>query len=130
MDPPIVLAPGGAPLLFLPAGTPVPSPPSLLKSSAVRQLLHDARRAGRLIIVETPAAGALPDASLLAAHADCVLIVARTGATKRGQLTSVVNAFHRPAHGRVVGLVVIEPGPPRPAVREVGRDLVRPAMRE
>jgi Mrp family chromosome partitioning ATPase len=130
MAPPIVPVDSGAPFLFLPAGMPVANPSSFLKSSAVRQLLHHVRHAGRLIIVESPAAGALPDASILATHADCVLIVARTGATKRGNLTTLVNAFGRPTNGRVVGLVVIERGPLMSAVRDVGPKLVRPAVRE
>lgn len=128
MEPPIVTAPGGAPFALLPAGTPVPNPSSFLYSPGVPQLLDDVRYADRLIVVDTPAAGALPDASLLAAFADCVLIVVRTGATKRWHLTGLVNAFDRRAQESVVGLVVIERAPH--SLRPPSRDLVDAAVRD
>ena len=127
-DEPVVPVVRGGTFAFLPAGTPRPDFASILKSPGVRQLLDDFREAGRLVIIDTPAAGALPDASILAAFADFVLIVARTGATKRSELTSVVHAFERGAQGRV-GLVVIEPGPPTPLFRAPSQDVVHPAVR-
>jgi Mrp family chromosome partitioning ATPase len=127
--PQIVPVPGGAMFVLLPAGTPARNPSSILHSPGVRQLLEDLRQANRLIIVDTPPAGSLPDASILAESADCVLIVARTSATKRGHLTSVVNAFERRRQGRVVGLAVIEPGTQMRSARPPSQDLVRPAMR-
>jgi Mrp family chromosome partitioning ATPase len=127
--PQIVPVPGGAMFVMLPAGTPAPNPSGILHSPGVSELLEDLRQANRLIIVDTPTAGALPDASILAEFADCVLIVARTRSTKRGHLTSLVNAFERRRQGRVVGLVVIEPGPQARSFRAPSQDLVRPAMR-
>jgi Mrp family chromosome partitioning ATPase len=127
-DEPVVPVVRGELFAFLPAGTPRPNFASVLKGPGVHQLLDDFRDAGRLVIIDTPAAGALPDASILAAFADSVLIVARTGATKRSELTSLVNAFERRAQGRV-GLVVIEPGPPTPLFRAPPQDAVQPAVR-
>jgi capsular polysaccharide biosynthesis protein len=127
--PQIVPVAGGAMFVLLPAGTPAPNPPSILHSPGVSELLEGLRQASRLVIVDTPTAGALPDASILAEFADCVLVVARTSSTKRGHLTSLVNAFGRRRQGRVVGLVVIEPGPQMRAFDAPSQDLVHPAVR-
>jgi Mrp family chromosome partitioning ATPase len=127
-DEPVVPVVRDGPFAFLPAGTPRPNFASILKSSGVRQLLDDFRHTGRLVIIDTPAAGVVTDASMLAAFADSVLVVARTGSTKRSELISVVSAFERRAQGRV-GLVVIEPGPPTPLFRAPSRDVVHPAVR-
>lgn len=129
MAPSIVPFPGGEPFALLPAGSATPNPSDLLQSPGARQLLEDLRQPNRLIVVDAPTAGALPDASMLAECAECVLIVARAGATKRGDLATLVSAFERPPQGPVVGLVVIEPEPQMPSFRGPSQDLVRPAMR-
>ena len=85
------------------------------------------------MIVDTPPAGSLPDASILAALADEVLVVARAGTTERDDLTSLVDALRRRPYGRLGGLVVLEPRadaasfaqPPQGGL-DVGRVRVRP----
>ena len=94
---------------FVPAGTAVANPANLLHSAGVRRVLTELADDDRLVIVDTPPAGPLPDASILAALADEVVIVARAGTTKRDDLAALISALGQRPYARIAGLVVIEP---------------------
>jgi receptor protein-tyrosine kinase len=108
-DPALVPVSLDGPYRFVPAGTAVPNTTRVLHSQEVRRLLTDLGDGDRLVIVDTPPAGSLPDASILAALADDVLVVARAGTTERDDLTSLVSSLRRRPYGQIAGLVVVEP---------------------
>ena len=66
-------------LFVLPAGRPDPDPMSGLTSERMRRLMQQAASAFDWVIVDTPPVSLLPDANLLAAFVDGVLLVVRAG---------------------------------------------------
>jgi capsular exopolysaccharide synthesis family protein len=95
-------------LSFLPAGPPSPSPVSLLYSAQMRQLLDEMRSRYSLIIIDSPPAAHLADASLWASMADGIIVVARVGKTKRAQLTELATKLAA-TPTPILGAVVFEP---------------------
>jgi Mrp family chromosome partitioning ATPase len=65
----------------LPAGRPHPDPMASLTSDRMRRLLDEAREAFDWVIIDTPPIVLLPDARVLAAMADGVVLVIRARST-------------------------------------------------
>jgi tyrosine-protein kinase Etk/Wzc len=70
-------------LSVLPAGTLPPNPSELLGSGQMLEVLRELQARFDLVILDTPPVLLAPDASVLAAGADGVLLVARAGVTDR-----------------------------------------------
>lgn len=70
-------------LALLPAGPPPPDPAELLASDRLRRLLAQAREAAEFIIVDAPPITAVADALAVAAAVDGVLLIVRSGRTRR-----------------------------------------------
>jgi capsular exopolysaccharide synthesis family protein len=70
-------------LLLLPAGPPPPDPAELLASDRFRILLALAREAAAFVIVDAPPVTAVADALSVAAAVDGVLLIVRSGRTRR-----------------------------------------------
>lgn len=90
-----VVAVGIDNLRLLPAGTVPPNPHELLASPAMRALEHDAVHRSDLVIYDTPAVLAVPDALELGRHVDLAILVGRAGASGRRQLTAAVERLEQ-----------------------------------
>jgi polysaccharide biosynthesis transport protein len=75
-------------LEVLPAGTLPPNPHELLASPAMRALHRTAALRADLVVYDTPAILAVPDALELARHVDVVLLVGRIASTGRRQVSA------------------------------------------
>jgi capsular exopolysaccharide synthesis family protein len=77
-------------LSVLPAGALPPNPSELLGSEAMRAVLEELRNRFDLVILDTSPVLLAPDASILGAGADGVLLVARAGVTERSAVRQTV----------------------------------------
>jgi polysaccharide biosynthesis transport protein len=82
-------------LLILPAGTIPPNPSELLASPAMRALERDIAQQVDLVIYDSPAVLAVPDALELGRHVDLAIIVARADVTGRRQLASAIERLEQ-----------------------------------
>jgi len=98
-------------LSVLPAGRPDPDPMGSLTSPRMRHIIEDASTAFDWVIIDTPPIGLLPDANLLAAMTDTVLLVIGAGSTPLHAIERAVKALDR---SRIAGVVlnrVVNTGP-------------------
>jgi polysaccharide biosynthesis transport protein len=131
-------------LRVLPAGTLPPNPSELLASPAMRALEADVLRRVDLVIYDSPAVLAVPDALELGRHVDLAIIVGRAGATGRRQLQSsmerlrqvgtdvagsVLNAIDAKADGYYYSYYYQEQ-PPEPEGRRAAKTAQRSARGE
>ncbi len=79
-------------LFVLPAGQPTSSSSSLLSSARLRDTLEKLSTQFDKILIDTPPMLAIPDARILAKHADAVVLVVRAGKTTRD---AAVAAYER-----------------------------------
>lgn len=77
-------------LSVLPAGVLPPNPSELLGSDAMARVLEELRARFDLVILDTPPVLLAPDASILGAGADGVLLVVRAGVTERSAVKQTV----------------------------------------
>ena len=85
---------GGA-LHFLTTGSIPPNPSALLESENFRTLLNYFREQYDTVIIDSPPANIISDASVLGRLADGVLLVARSGVTESAALASAVEQLTR-----------------------------------
>jgi protein-tyrosine kinase len=90
-------------LFVLAAGRPEADPMSGLTSERMRRLVAQASAAFDWVIIDTPPVGLLPDASLLAAFVDGVLLVVRAGKAPFALVKRTVETI---AHDRILGVVM------------------------
>jgi len=90
-------------LLLLAAGKPEPDPMSGLTSDRMRQVLQDAAATFDWVILDTPPVGLLPDANLLAAMVDVVVVVVGAGIAPCRVMQRAVEALGR---DRIIGVVL------------------------
>ncbi|MCW8139693.1 MAG: hypothetical protein KIT58_12415 [Planctomycetota bacterium] len=92
-------------LSLLPAGpAPASSPGDLLTPGALSRLFAEARAGFRAVVVDCPPVLGLADTSLLAPHADGVLLVVRLGVARRREVEASL-AQLRAVGARPTGLV-------------------------
>jgi capsular exopolysaccharide synthesis family protein len=89
-------------LTVLPAGRPESDPMAGLTSPRMAQLLTEARDSYDWIILDTPPVSLMPDAKLLAAMADSVLMVIAAGAADLDSIKLAVKAVGRK---RILGVI-------------------------
>jgi capsular exopolysaccharide synthesis family protein len=82
-------------LRVLPAGTLPPNPHELLASPAMRALERDVVRRADLVIYDSPAVLAVPDALELGRHVDVAILVGRAGTTGRRHLTAAIERMEQ-----------------------------------
>ncbi len=92
-------------LELLPAGTLPPNPNELLASPAMRAVQREALLRADLVIYDTPAVLAVPDALELARHVDAAILVGRIGTTSRRQLAAAIERVEQ-VGGEVAGTVL------------------------
>jgi protein-tyrosine kinase len=90
-------------LFVLPAGRPEADPMSGLTSDRMRRLIAQAASSFEWVIVDSPPVGLLPDASLLSAIVDGVLLVVRAGKAPFSLVKRTVDSI---THERILGVVM------------------------
>ena len=70
-------------LFILPAGSIPPNPSELLSSQKMKHLIQEMKKCCDLVILDCPPVITVTDAAVLAAEADCVLLVINSGKTDR-----------------------------------------------
>lgn len=90
-------------LFALPAGRPDPDPLSGLTSDRMRRLVQEGKGLFDWLIIDTPPVTLLPDANLLAACVDGVLLVVRAGKAPFQLVKRTVDTI---GHDRILGVVM------------------------
>lgn len=86
-------------------GSSAPNPGQLITSHRLRELVNTAREQYEYVIIDSAPALVVSDALWLADLADGVLVVARSGTTRRKQISAVL-ATLKSTHKEVVGIVL------------------------
>jgi capsular exopolysaccharide synthesis family protein len=102
-DRPMALTSVSDRLFVLPAGRPEADPMSGLTSERMRRLITQAAACFEWVIVDSPPVGLLPDASLLSAFVDGVLLVVRAGKAPFSLVKRTVDSI---THERILGVVM------------------------
>jgi tyrosine-protein kinase Etk/Wzc len=89
----------------LPSGARPPNPSELLGSDAMRRLLTDARRDYDYVVLDTPPALPVTDASIVGASVDATVLVMRSGETEETAAQRTVSQLER-VHARLAGVVL------------------------
>ena len=92
-------------LFFLPCGPLPPNPAELLSSAGMTETLDHLSRLADVVLIDSPPVLAVTDASVLAAQADGVVLVAASGQTTRRALRQA-HATLAAANTRVLGVVL------------------------
>ena len=82
-------------LFLISSGQLPPNPSEILASQKMRQLLEHFSKSSDVVIIDTPPALAVTDATVLAPHVDAVLLVVDTGATRIGAVAQVKAQFEQ-----------------------------------
>jgi capsular exopolysaccharide synthesis family protein len=90
-------------LSVLTAGQPDTDPMSRLASERMKRVLNEAASQFDWVIIDTPPVGTVPDANLLAAMADVVLLVVQAGRTPARLVQRTADALGRE---RVMGVIL------------------------
>lgn len=90
-------------LAILPAGRPSADPMAGLTSDRMRRLIDEARAAFDWVIIDTPPVALLPDANLLGAMVDGVIVVVKAASTPHHLVKRALDAVGRT---RVLGVVL------------------------
>jgi non-specific protein-tyrosine kinase len=91
-------------LRVLTSGPPTADPSGLFYSERLGKRLAELREQCDLLVIDTPPLLALPDAALLSAHADAVLMVVDASVSRRSQFQAALEMLVQ-AGGPVVGAV-------------------------
>lgn len=91
-------------LSFLPAGKPPDNPSELISSDQMKNLLNEvkARYEDRYIIIDSPPPYLTSEANALARQVDAIVIVVKTGKTKKGDLQDLIDTYGRK---KILGVV-------------------------
>ena len=100
--------------LIVAAGPGVPDPKQLLASEAMRRLMRQAAEHHDLVILDGPPVLGDPDACVLAQMADCAVLVARWGSTRRQDVGAAAGRLIE-ASADMAGLVLTRVRPGRAA---------------
>jgi capsular exopolysaccharide synthesis family protein len=104
-----VLRPSGVEnLSVLASGTPPPNPSELLGSQRMLQVLEELRGRFDLVVLDTPPVLLAPEASVLAAGADGVVLVVRAAVTQRAAAQDAAQQL-RTVGANLVGAVLNDP---------------------
>ena len=140
-----VLPVGVDDLLVLPAGTLPPNPHELLASPAMQRLARELVTQADLVVYDTPAVLAVPDALELGRHTDLTILVGRAGVTGRRQLSAaierleqvgtdvggtVLNAIDPKGEGYYYGYYYVEEPVPQPEAEDRSRRRRRGAEKD
>ena len=88
---------------FIPSGVIPPNPSELLNSSRYQSLIKSVSKDYDYVIIDSPPILPVADASLIATHADGVVIVVHAGQTKNTQFRGAIEAINN-VNSRVLGV--------------------------
>jgi capsular exopolysaccharide synthesis family protein len=97
--------PGSGDLFVLTAGTVPPNPSELLGTQRMHDLLEESGNRFQAVIIDTPPALAVADATVIARQVDGIILVIRAGQTHRVQARETKALFERMG-ARVLGVVL------------------------
>ncbi|MCC9076808.1 polysaccharide biosynthesis tyrosine autokinase [Litorilinea aerophila] len=101
-----LLQPTGVPTLRLLTSGPLPpNPAELLGSRRMKELLAQLRQEADVILLDSPPATVVVDATILATLADGVLVVLRAGRTRRARAQRALESLQN-VHARIIGAVL------------------------
>lgn len=91
-------------LSLLPAGKPPANPSELISSDEMRSLLQEVkgRYSDRYIIIDSPPPYLTAEANALARQVDGIVIVVKTGKTRRSHVSDLIDAYGR---DKILGVV-------------------------
>lgn len=92
-------------LSVLTSGPIPPNPAELLESRAMEDLIQLAKSQYDRVLVDSPPAGALADATILASKVDGIIMVLTAGETRVDNARDVKEALER-ARGKILGVVL------------------------
>jgi len=92
-------------LFVLASGQFPPNPSELLGSSAMRDLLEEAKASFDMVVIDSPPVLAVTDASVISSVVDGTIVVVRVGKTARDAVRRAVGQL-RVVNGRVLGAVL------------------------
>ncbi len=95
----------GLPLTVVPAGQGAKSPPDLMNSTRMRDLLRMAGEHFEMVIVDSPPTQAVSDAVVISSLVDSTIFVIEWRQTSREMVASSVNQIHM-SKGRVAGVIL------------------------
>jgi capsular exopolysaccharide synthesis family protein len=87
------------------SGSIPPNPSELLGSQKMGQILEKVKEESDIVLIDTPPALVVTDASVLAPQVDGVLIVVRPGVTKLAAAKQTVEQLHR-VGANIIGVVI------------------------
>jgi polysaccharide biosynthesis transport protein len=82
-------------LRLLPSGFDADDPADLLATSSLKEVIAALRRRADVVIIDSPPAMALVDASILAEHADGIVIIATVNGTDRTALVTTADLLRQ-----------------------------------
>lgn len=92
-------------LVVITSGSLPPNPSELFMSDRMGQILDKLKKAGDVVIIDSPPLMAVTDAAVLAPRVDGVLIVIKPEATKLSACREAVNQLHQ-VGGNLIGVVM------------------------
>jgi tyrosine-protein kinase Etk/Wzc len=95
-------------LTIVSSGTPPPNPSELLGSERMREVLAELQTRFDLVVLDTPPVLLAPEASVLAAGSDGVVLVVRAGVTQRAAAQDAAQQL-RTVGANLVGSVLNDP---------------------
>lgn len=90
---------------ILTAGQLPPSPPKVLGSKSMEELIKKCRKAYDVIIIDSPPVLSITDAAILSKLCDGIIMVVAVGTTKKEELVAARKAFER-VNGKILGVVM------------------------
>jgi len=95
----------GENLFVLPCGPVPPNPVEMLDSQKMRDLLSECKEKFDMVVIDSPPIMGMADALVLSAISDGVLMLAKSGSTRRGVFRQAMASLEK-AGGRLLGLVL------------------------
>jgi succinoglycan biosynthesis transport protein ExoP len=90
---------------YLPAGKPVPNPSTIIASKSLRYLIEEIKKHYDAVIIDSPPARIVSDASILADIADGAVYVVRSGHTHRRQVKTTIEQMEN-VNVEVIGCAI------------------------
>lgn len=101
----VIMSEGNPNLHYLMSGPIPPNPAELLSSKAFSDLISFLEKKYDYIIFDTPPIGLVTDAAILATMVDGVILVVKSGETKKEDVKNAIESFER-VNGKVIGAVL------------------------
>jgi non-specific protein-tyrosine kinase len=99
-------------LMLLPSGPFPPRPPDILGSRRMEQVIEKLKEQADIVLFDTPPVNAVTDAAVLATKVDGVLLVFRSGATRRDHARDARKLLEK-VNAHIVGVVLTDVHPER-----------------